>query len=83
MCLGLPGRIVAFTGNDFDRSAQVDFGSQVKLVNVITLPDAAVGEWIVVHSGFAVRRLTDDEAAEAVRHFERSHGRGFTLPPHD
>lgn len=83
MCIGLPGRIVALSGSDLDRSAQVDFGSQVRLVSIITLPDAAVGEWIVAHSGFAVRRLTDAEATDAVHHFDRAHGRRSTLPVHD
>ncbi len=69
MCVGLPGRIVAIAGTDIARVADVEFGPSLKQVSTATLPDASVGDWVIVHSGFVVRRLSAIEAAEAARHF--------------
>jgi len=69
MCVGVPGRIVTVSGTDIARVADVEFGSSLKQVSAATLPDASVGDWVIVHSGFVVRRLSAIEAAQAVRHF--------------
>lgn len=56
-------------GGAMERKALVDFGDHTRLVSVITLPDTEVGAWIVVHSGFAIRRLSEDEAADSLAAF--------------
>lgn len=76
MCMGLPGRIVSLTGADLDLRAEVDFGVSVKTASLATLPDAAVDDWVVVHSGFVVRRLSREEAAEAAAHFRNAAASG-------
>jgi hydrogenase expression/formation protein HypC len=71
MCLAIPGRIVRLLPEGPEgRVAEVDFGGLLKSVNLIYLPDAAVGEYVVVHAGFATDRVPESEALEAQRHFQ-------------
>lgn len=69
MCLGLVGRIVALDEGRPD-VATVDVAGVVRPINVGLLNDgpesAAAGTWVLVHMGFALQTLTDEEAAEAL-----------------
>ena len=69
MCLAVPGKIVAVrteTGTS-QRLATVDFqGSQVEVSLALT-PDAAEGDWVLVHAGFAIALLEEAEARETWR----------------
>jgi hydrogenase expression/formation protein HypC len=69
MCLAVPGRIVSIDPGaaEFERSAQVDFGGLVKAVNLAYVPQACIGDYVLVHVGFAISTL---DAAEAGRVFE-------------
>jgi hydrogenase expression/formation protein HypC len=68
MCLAVPGRILGIEGADpVLRSGRVDFSGIVKTVNLSYVPDAQVGDYVLVHVGFAIS--TVDEI-EAVRVFE-------------
>lgn len=67
MCLTVPGRIVAVeTSPDGTRLAQVDFGELVRPANLVFLPEVAVGDYVTVQAGIALRRLEPEEAREAV-----------------
>ncbi|MCC6642567.1 MAG: HypC/HybG/HupF family hydrogenase formation chaperone [Deltaproteobacteria bacterium] len=61
MCLAVPGRILECLDRDGLRFAKVDFGGVRKEVCLETSPEAAPGDWVLVHVGFALRVL--DEAA--------------------
>ncbi len=61
MCLAVPGKILEITETDLTRMAKVDFGGVVKDVCLAYLPDIEVGDYTIVHVGFAIQRL--DEAA--------------------
>jgi len=68
MCLGVPGKILEIAGEPADAApgpiAAVDFqGSRVE-VSLAMTPEAAVGDWVLVHAGFAITRLDEDEARE-------------------
>jgi len=66
MCLGIPGKVVE-VGRDRDLlMGKVDFGGVLKRVCLEYIPDVAVGEYVLVHVGFALTRLDE---AEAVRVF--------------
>jgi len=65
MCLGLPGRIVSVTDDQPLRMGVVDFGGVTKEVCLATVPDAVIGDWVVVHAGFAISTV-DEEAAREV-----------------
>ncbi|MEV4443272.1 HypC/HybG/HupF family hydrogenase formation chaperone [Streptomyces sp. NPDC049577] len=64
MCLAVPGKVISVHERDGTRMAKVDFGGAVKDVCLAYLPDIQVGEYAVVHVGFALQRL-DEEAALA------------------
>lgn len=67
MCLGIPGRIVGIIDAD-DALAMVQVGGVRRPVNISFIiaddhpAEACVGEWVLVHVGFAMSRLDDDEA---------------------
>jgi len=66
MCLAIPGRIVAITADPVAPVAEVDYDGLRRHAQLLYLPDARVGEYVLVQAGFAVRRLSDDEAREAL-----------------
>jgi hydrogenase expression/formation protein HypC len=68
MCLGIPGRIVEFEeGNDL---AQVDVAGVVREINLALLDGPwAPGDYILIHSGFALERMTAEEASDALNVF--------------
>ena len=67
MCLAVPGRILSMQGEDLARTARVSFGGIVKEVNLAYVPEAKVGDYAIVHVGFAIS-LVDEQ--EALRTFE-------------
>jgi len=70
MCLTIPGRILRLVAEEPDaRVAEVDFGGTRKMVNLVFLPEAAVGDYVVVHAGFATAKIPEAEALEAQGHF--------------
>ncbi|OLT36588.1 HypC/HybG/HupF family hydrogenase formation chaperone [Rhodococcus sp. BGS-1C] len=71
MCLAVPGRIVSMEERDGASMAEVDFGGLRKEVCLHYIPDAAVGEYVVVHVGFAIQRLDEESALRTLAEFER------------
>lgn len=69
MCLATPGRIVAVhDGPGGFRSADVDFDGAVRPAQLLYVPEAAVGEYVIVQAGFAIRRVPAAEAEESLRY---------------
>jgi len=62
MCLGIPGRITQIRAGDPFPTAVVDYGGVRKEACLAYVPDAAVGEYVVVHVGFAISRIDEEEA---------------------
>ena len=63
MCLAVPGRIISIEGDDpLLRSGRVDFSGAVKLVNLAYVPEAQVGDYVLVHVGFAISTVDEAEA---------------------
>lgn len=63
MCLAVPGRVVSIEGDDpVLRSGRVDFAGIVKVVNLSYVPDARVGDFVLVHVGFALSTVDEEEA---------------------
>ena len=71
MCLAVPGRVMEIEVRDDTRMAQVDFGGVVKEVCLEYTPEIVVGDYAVVHVGFALQRLDEESAKETLREFER------------
>ena len=63
MCLGIPGKIISIEDNPLGiRMGKVSFGGIVKEVCLAYTPEAQVGDYVVVHVGFAISRLDEEEA---------------------
>jgi hydrogenase expression/formation protein HypC len=67
MCLGIPGRIVETWGDDIFRMGKVDFGGVVREVSLAYVPEAQIGAYVIVHVGFALHTLDEEEAQETWR----------------
>lgn len=67
MCLGVPGQIrETWTAVDGARLGRADFAGDERTIRLNYLPDLAVGEWTIVHAGFALTRLDEDEARKTL-----------------
>ncbi len=62
MCLGIPGKIVEIDTTDVVRMGRVAFGGIVKQVCLEHVADAVVGDYVLVHVGFALSRISEEEA---------------------
>lgn len=72
MCLAVPGKILSIEGmDDLLRSARVDFGGVVKQVNLAYVPEARVGDYVLVHVGFAISTIDEAEALEVFEYLRR------------
>ena len=65
MCLAVPGRIISIEGTDpVLRAGRVDFAGIVKRVNLSYVPEASVGDYVLVHVGFAISMVDEAEARQ-------------------
>ena len=71
MCLAVPGRILSVAEVDGTTMAEVDFGGVRKSVCLQYIPEATVGEYVIVHVGFAIQRLDEESAEKTLADFER------------
>lgn len=63
MCLAIPGKITSLAGEDpLLRTGKVDFGGILKEVSLAYVPQATVGDYVVVHVGFAISIVDENEA---------------------
>ncbi len=69
MCLGIPARILEITAESGTRMAVADFGGVTKTICLAYLPQVDVGEYTIVHAGFAITQLDEDAALESLRMF--------------
>jgi len=71
MCLAIPGLVLSTSGDDLMRTARVDFGGVVKEINLAYTPEAAIGDYVLVHVGFALTVIDAAEAEKVFEHLER------------
>jgi len=62
MCLSVPGRVVEIQNN----RAKVEVGGVVREASMDLCPDAAVGDYVLIHAGFAIQTLDEKEAIETL-----------------
>lgn len=70
MCLGIPGRVQEIYEADGVRMGKVNFGGIVKDVCLDYVPEIAIGDYTIVHVGFAITRLDEASAQESLRLFQ-------------
>lgn len=71
MCLAVPGKLVSVTGEDpLLRMGTVDFGGIKKDVNLSFVPEADVGDYVLVHVGFALNTIDEEEANRVFQYLD-------------
>jgi hydrogenase expression/formation protein HypC len=70
MCLAVPGRVDAIYEEQGTRMGRVDFGGVIKDVCLAYLPEIAVGDYTIVHVGFAISKIDEASARETLKTFE-------------
>lgn len=72
MCLAVPGKLMSINGEDpFQRTGKVSFGGVMKDVSLACLPEAQVGDYVIVHVGMAISRLDEAEANEVFTYLKQ------------
>lgn len=72
MCLGVPGKIISISGDDpLTRMGKVSFGGIVKDACLAYVPEAQVGDYVIVHVGFAISRLDEQEAQQVFEYLRQ------------
>ncbi|MFN7528407.1 MAG: HypC/HybG/HupF family hydrogenase formation chaperone [Dolichospermum sp.] len=75
MCLGIPGQITEITNREH-KLAIVNIGGVKREINIACIvnqqhpPEACIGDWVLVHVGFAMNRINEKEAAETLKLLE-------------
>ena len=62
MCLGIPGRVVEIKKN----VAKVDVGGLLRDISIELCPEVSVGEYVLIHTGFAIQKVDEEEAKETL-----------------
>jgi hydrogenase expression/formation protein HypC len=88
MCLAVPAQVLSIEGQE----AEVDFGGVRRRISVVLTPEVRVGDYVVIHTGFAISVLDQLEAQETLKLFqeieeftaqmERESGGGGSLSSH-
>lgn len=74
MCLAVPGKILSINGDEsLMRMGKVNFGGIVKEVNLAYTPEARVGDYVIVHVGFALNTLDEREASRVFDYLKEMH----------
>ncbi len=83
MCLAVPGKITSIAEGDdpLQRAGKVSFGGVLKDVNLACVPEAKLGDYVIVHAGLAISILDEAEAEETFRYLRQIEALGSGLGP--
>lgn len=72
MCLAVPGKIIAIEAkNPLERTGKVNFGGIIKEVNLAYVPEAGLGDYVIVHVGVAISRVDEKEAEKVFEYLKQ------------
>ena len=72
MCLAIPGKIESVSSDDpLTRMGKINFGGILKEASLAYVPEASVGDYVIVHVGFAISRLDEDEAQKVFEYLKQ------------
>lgn len=72
MCLAIPGKVTSIIGDDpIMRTGRVDFGGVIREVNLCYVPDVKLGDYVVVHVGFALSIVDEEEAGKVFEYLRQ------------
>jgi hydrogenase expression/formation protein HypC len=83
MCLGIPGKITKIDKQGSLLMGMVDFGGVIKEVCLDYVPEAQVGQYVLIHVGFAISLLDEEEAIERLNMIREISGFEEELEPDD
>jgi len=66
MCLAIPGKVIEVFEAQGLRMARADFGGTIRKVCLAYLPEAGLGDYILIHAGLAIARVDPDQAQETL-----------------
>jgi hydrogenase expression/formation protein HypC len=66
MCLGIPAKVLSIEGE----LAEVEIGGAVRKANIQLVPEVKIGEYVLLHAGFAIQRLDEADALETLKLLE-------------
>lgn len=81
MCLGIPGKIIEIYENEGLKMGKIDFGGAVREICLAYVPEAKVGDYSVVHVGFALNLISEEEALETLELLRQIDELGAELDP--
>ncbi|MCK5178244.1 MAG: HypC/HybG/HupF family hydrogenase formation chaperone [Candidatus Omnitrophica bacterium] len=71
MCLAVPGKIETILGDDpLSKKGKVNFGGILKEVSLAYIPEAQIGDYVIVHAGFAISQVDEDEAMKVFEYLK-------------
>jgi hydrogenase expression/formation protein HypC len=83
MCLAIPGRVITVGTENELRIGRVQFGGVTQPVSLDFVPEVVVGDYVMVHVGFAISRVNAEEAEQTYRVLEQMGMLKRELPPGD
>jgi len=81
MCLAIPGKVISVEQNNGLRSARIQFGGIVRQASLDFVPEAQVGDYVMVHVGYAISRVDAEEAERTYQLLEEMGSLEAELPP--
>jgi hydrogenase expression/formation protein HypC len=72
MCLAVPGQIERISGDDIRRTGTVNFGGIRKEISLAYVPEAKVGDYVLVHVGFAISVIDEAEASQVFEYLRQA-----------
>jgi hydrogenase expression/formation protein HypC len=74
MCLAIPGKVLSIEAGTTPLMANVSFGGITKKICLEWMPEVKVGEYVIVHVGFAISKVDEKDALETLDLFKEIHG---------
>lgn len=72
MCLAIPGKVVSITGDDpLARMGRIDFSGVIKQASLAYVPEANIGDYVIVHVGFALSKVDEAEAQKVFSYLKQ------------
>jgi hydrogenase expression/formation protein HypC len=72
MCLAIPGKVVSISGDDsLTRMGKIDFSGIVKEASLAYVPEVQIGDYVIVHAGFALSKVDEAEAQKVFEYLKQ------------
>jgi hydrogenase expression/formation protein HypC len=72
MCLAIPGKVLSISGDDpLTRMGRIDFSGVIKQASLAYVPEVVVGDYVIVHVGFALSKVDEDEAQKVFEYLKQ------------